>query len=469
MAALIQMIKVTKNPIICICNERGDQQVRALSAHCLDLKFRRPENTQVAKRIKGMMQVEGKKVDQVALESIIAECGQDLRQVINQVQFFGTLATSAGSQKDTQLMLSPFDACCRLLSMPAAGNKPMSMATKQDLHDIDADFMPLMIHENYLRPFERGGRAAKGDELERSARAAELIAMSDSLSDGFGSATSATLGVIYPSFLTSTPTNFTKPSFPVWLQRRGAVTKGRRGVQEMYSRLRAHTTCSLQGLVISSYHIALHAALMAPLARGDVKAAAQQLVGIGLTRDFFTEQAPSLRTPLSVDDPYRRLDGRLKHQLLQAIQALSAAPGPAKRKKREGDADGVPKRDGVEAGDGDAAVADDEDADGPGEFEEDGNDGIVSKTTKKKCVQAAAKVPSTVKGVDLSKCSLSSWIPKKPRLSRHTSAASNASGVGRRGEDDHEPMIVLKYIEGHTCAVRRTVALEDMVGEWRGF
>ena len=41
-AALIQMIKRTKLPIICICNDRQDNKVRSLANHCLDLKFLKP-------------------------------------------------------------------------------------------------------------------------------------------------------------------------------------------------------------------------------------------------------------------------------------------------------------------------------------------------------------------------------------------------------------------------------------------
>merc|ERR1712232_1072214 len=66
MAALINMIKATKNPIICICNDRGDKQVRDLAQHCYDMKYRRPDNTAVAKRVKNILESEGKKVDMMA-------------------------------------------------------------------------------------------------------------------------------------------------------------------------------------------------------------------------------------------------------------------------------------------------------------------------------------------------------------------------------------------------------------------
>merc|ERR1719221_1350156 len=49
-AALIRMIKKTKNPIICICNDSHSQKVRSLSFSCYDLKFSRPTKSTVAQR-----------------------------------------------------------------------------------------------------------------------------------------------------------------------------------------------------------------------------------------------------------------------------------------------------------------------------------------------------------------------------------------------------------------------------------
>ena len=37
--ALIKIIKTTKTPIICICNDRQSQQVKSLANHCYDLKL----------------------------------------------------------------------------------------------------------------------------------------------------------------------------------------------------------------------------------------------------------------------------------------------------------------------------------------------------------------------------------------------------------------------------------------------
>ena len=44
------MIKSTKVPIICICNDRNDAKVRTLANHCFDLRFYKPKVEQIKVR-----------------------------------------------------------------------------------------------------------------------------------------------------------------------------------------------------------------------------------------------------------------------------------------------------------------------------------------------------------------------------------------------------------------------------------
>jgi replication factor C subunit 1 len=41
MAELIQLIKKTQTPFICICNDRSNQKVRSLVNYCKDIRFKR--------------------------------------------------------------------------------------------------------------------------------------------------------------------------------------------------------------------------------------------------------------------------------------------------------------------------------------------------------------------------------------------------------------------------------------------
>lgn len=44
---LISLIKKTRVPIICICNDRNHMKMRALVHHCLDLRFSKPRLEQI--------------------------------------------------------------------------------------------------------------------------------------------------------------------------------------------------------------------------------------------------------------------------------------------------------------------------------------------------------------------------------------------------------------------------------------
>ena len=46
-ADLIASIKISKIPIICICNNRYSQKLKSLVNHCLPLNFRKPTKQQV--------------------------------------------------------------------------------------------------------------------------------------------------------------------------------------------------------------------------------------------------------------------------------------------------------------------------------------------------------------------------------------------------------------------------------------
>mmetsp|Transcript_61151 Transcript_61151/g.157700 ORF Transcript_61151/g.157700 Transcript_61151/m.157700 type:complete len:612 (-) Transcript_61151:291-2126(-) len=451
MAALINMIKTTKNPIICICNDRQDRQVRDLAAVCYDLKFRRPESSAVAKRVKAILEGEGKRADVTAIEAVVDACGADIRQVINQTQFFGSVAAQGKqSQKDAQVMVSPFDACTRLLSAGDKVRNPIPIEKKMDLFFIDADFMPIMIQENYLRPLEKRG---PGADLARCAQAAELIALGDTMHGHWECMSShAVLSCIYPAYLTAGP-DFARPTFPAWLQKRAPLTKAARTVQELHARIKPFTTCGSRELVTTGYHEVLHRRLLKPLQCGAAKECATALVAYGLTRDFFAEQAPVLRQTLQLEDAYKKVDGKIKVQLLQEVQALTEMHGAAKRKRAGDGAEGavnVKKR---------ARGGEDERDDAELGDQDNGEDDAANAAKRRK--QAKSKPKAKVSNE--SKASLQSWRPKKAE----DEGAQGADGETVRQEK--EPLMLLRFIEGHTCAVRRRVHLKDFLSPWITF
>lgn len=53
--AIIDMIKKTKVPIICICNDRQSQKIRSLAGHCYDIKFHKPNKKSIVHRLEAII------------------------------------------------------------------------------------------------------------------------------------------------------------------------------------------------------------------------------------------------------------------------------------------------------------------------------------------------------------------------------------------------------------------------------
>ena len=44
---MFSLIKTSKIPIICMCNDRNHQKIRSLANYCFDLRFQRPRVEQI--------------------------------------------------------------------------------------------------------------------------------------------------------------------------------------------------------------------------------------------------------------------------------------------------------------------------------------------------------------------------------------------------------------------------------------
>ena len=80
MAELIMLIKSSKVPIICMCNDRNHQKIRSLANHCFDLRFYRPRPEQIRSAMMSICFKEKVKIEPSALTELIVGCNQDVRQ-----------------------------------------------------------------------------------------------------------------------------------------------------------------------------------------------------------------------------------------------------------------------------------------------------------------------------------------------------------------------------------------------------
>jgi replication factor C subunit 1 len=156
--------------------------MKTLVQYCMDLRYRRPTKTVIARRAVEIGRLEGMNVEINAAEAMAESCGNDIRQVLNSLQMWsckkkkadcgGGGADGGGTtgmtyrdlkerqneiNKDEVLRVSMFDACRTIVegSRGLAGADPRavtaSLMKRTDAFFVDYMMMGLMVHQNYLK------------------------------------------------------------------------------------------------------------------------------------------------------------------------------------------------------------------------------------------------------------------------------------------------------------------------------
>ncbi|KAK6465321.1 DNA replication factor C, large subunit [Scheffersomyces coipomensis] len=187
--ALSAFCRITKMPMILICNDKSLPKMRTFDRVTYDLPFRRPTEVEVRSRLMTIAHRENIKLDPTVIGQLVQATNNDIRQMINLLSTVSKTQKSIGSDeaKDVakswkkQTILKPFDITSRLLNgqiyLP---NSNHSLNDKIDLYFNDIDFAPLMIQENYLSTSPLGVHT-QPEHLERVALAADDISLSDQI------------------------------------------------------------------------------------------------------------------------------------------------------------------------------------------------------------------------------------------------------------------------------------------------
>ena len=238
--ALIEIIKSTKVPIICICNDRQNPKIRSLCNHCYDIKFHKPQKQIIARRVAEICGKENLGIDLNGLELLCESLGNDIRQILNvlelmkkrskEVKFYDMKNRIHDFKKDDTVMLSNFDAATKFLNRNE--HRKNTMREKLDLFFIDYDLIPLLIQENYLTACPRD------INLEILAKSSELVAFGDVISNCIRRNNEwglmpnlAFASTIYPTFLSSNLIPF--PKFPEFLGKNSSQRKTVREIKEL--------------------------------------------------------------------------------------------------------------------------------------------------------------------------------------------------------------------------------------------
>ena len=185
---LISLIKRSRIPIICICNDRQHKKIRSLANYCYDLRFYRPTIQQIRGAMMTVLHRENvHQIKQETLDEIIKSCNQDIRQTLHSLNLWSmesqTNPEGAAKMIDKAVNNNPFELC-RLSFSDEMRSK--SLAEKIDIFFADYQLMPLLIQENYLNCspslFDSTQQKRKISDLEYLtllSKAAEDIAIGD--------------------------------------------------------------------------------------------------------------------------------------------------------------------------------------------------------------------------------------------------------------------------------------------------
>ncbi|XP_037685534.1 replication factor C subunit 1 isoform X2 [Choloepus didactylus] len=354
---LIGLIKHTKIPIICMCNDRNHPKIRSLVHYCFDLRFQRPRVEQIKGAMMSIAFKEGLKIPPPAMNEIILGANQDIRQVLHNLSMWcarskaltydQAKADSSRAKKD--IKLGPFDVA-RKVFVAGEETAHMSLVDKSDLFFHDYSIAPLFVQENYIhvKPVAAGGDLKK--HLMLLSRAADSICDGDLVDSQIRSKQNWSLlptQAIYASVLPGElmrgyMTQF--PTFPNWLGKRSSAGRHDRTVHDLALHMSLRTYSSKRTINMD-YLSHIRDALVQPLTSQGVEGV-KDVVALMDTYYLMKEDFENIMEISSwggKPSPFAKLDSKVKAAFtraynkeahltpysLQAVKTFRRSTGPA--------------------------------------------------------------------------------------------------------------------------------------------
>lgn len=274
---LIKLIKTSRIPIICICNDDSSPKMRTMANNCFKLKFRRPTAQQVSKRLTEIVRKEGfRKIEPNVLLQLAEGCHGDIRQMINLLQTwrtqssglkYGDVRDRLASEGKTSISRNIFELFMTFFK-PGIDGAENNLYERTENYFADSDMIPLFVQENYITC------PAAQNSIATLADAAESIAEGDICSNIIRGQqrwdlmpTCAVLSSIRPGSICAGGTS--RPNFPSFFGNLSKGNKFKRIARELEMKVKAGGTSS--GSMRSfrlDYIPALTTALATPLING---------------------------------------------------------------------------------------------------------------------------------------------------------------------------------------------------------
>jgi replication factor C subunit 1 len=318
---LARLIRDCTFPVIAIANERGGPRLRPLVSVCLDVRFSRPVKSTIAKTLSARVCVaEGLKITPADLEMLCERNGNDIRAILNFLQFSYGHGRTAGA-KDELLRVDAFTAAGRLFGYhgdAVAGPKYNVLDTRMNLVFLDHGMVPLMIGEGYVAAAGKG-RGSDVDRLAACALAADRMSTWELLdarihrTQAWGLLPSAALAVVGAAAAARGPAPF--QIFPKLL---GQMSK-RGKIRRAQADLRRRAGFGSEGDFMDMRGL-LRAQLFT--SSGTAGTICDTLEGMGLTRDDMFETLSE--TVFTGDEKTVAMDAKLKSAISREMGKRSA-------------------------------------------------------------------------------------------------------------------------------------------------
>uniref|UniRef100_A0A4W3J377 Replication factor C subunit 1 n=1 Tax=Callorhinchus milii TaxID=7868 RepID=A0A4W3J377_CALMI len=329
---LIALIKQTKIPIICMCNDRNHPKIRSLANYCFDLRFPRPRLEQIKGAMMTVAYKEGLKIPPPAMNEIILAANQDIRQVLHNITMWCAdkksmtydQAKKDGKSAKKDIKLGPFDVVRKVF---ATGEETarMSLIDKSDLFFYDYSIAPLFVQENYIhvKPVAAGSNMKK--HLMLLSKTAESICDGDLVDKMIRSKQIWTLLPTQAIYASVIPGELMRgymsqfPSFPSWLGKYSSTGKHDRITQELTRHMCLRTQTSKRAVNLD-YLPYLRDTLVRPLVEEGTNGV-RHAVGTMDAYYLMKEDVDSIMEICSWggrSDPFAKLDPKVKAAFTRA-------------------------------------------------------------------------------------------------------------------------------------------------------
>lgn len=269
------ILKKTVTPIICIANEKPPK-LRPIINVCIDIKFQRPMKSSIATALLKVVKAEKITISKVELEELCERNGNDIRSILNQLEFYGQETTAGDGNKDAILRMDLFSATQKLFS-----NKSSTLDEAEQLVFVDYHMIPLMVQEGYL---------AASQSIEEARKASEWLSFGDTIEKRIHCSQEWDLipDFVQCSIATTKTVSGKAPFqlFPQWLGKNSKGLKHSRYMKELADKMR----CNVNTLRLD-YVDSLQTILLTTLTneKPDIKGLITQLDEMGWTRDDVME------------------------------------------------------------------------------------------------------------------------------------------------------------------------------------